>query len=69
MSLYNVIWFGYNDYSPLSGSKDIFANNKEEAKKIIKSILIRKNITIETIRVGESNKGYYYHNKNRETPV
>ena len=69
MALYNVIWFGYNDYSTLSGSKDIFANNEKEARKIVKSILLRKNITIETIRVSKSTKEIFYQKKNRDNPV
>lgn len=69
MPLYNIIWFGYNNYSPLSGSSDIFANDSLQAKSIIKSILIHKNITVETIRVSELTKDFYYQNKNRESPV
>jgi hypothetical protein len=69
MALYNVIWFGFNDYSALSGSKDIFANNEREAEKIVKSILLRKNITVETIRVIKSDKEFFYQKKNRDNPV
>lgn len=63
MPLFNVIWFGFNDYSPLSGSKDIFSNNEEEAEKIVKSILIRKNITVETIRARKSDKNFEFYKK------